>query len=546
MAHVVLLNGSATAADAGSMPAPGHSPQTPAGPAPPLVRPMPSSGLRGWIGPVLVTVVAAVLRFVHLGRPDDIIFDETYYVKDALALLRFGFERDAVEDANEMILAQDAAWDQLDIFTDTASFVVHPPLGKWVISVGELAFGVTPFGWRFAVALLGTLSVLMTARIMRRLTRSDVVGTVAGLLVALDGLHIVMSRTALLDMSLMFLVLAAFGFMLLDRDAVRGRVSAMWPVGSGRTARGLGPGPIGRLGPGLGVRPWRIAAGATLGLAVGVKWSGLWFMALFGVLAVVWDLQLRRELRVRHPLRGVVLRDLGPAVLSIVGVGLVAYLATWTGWLVTSDGYDRQWASTHPGLPFVPDALRSLAEYHRAAWSFHVGLDSPHSYRSSAWSWPVMSRPTSFSYDSEGLSCGADRCSAEVLALGNPILWWVGLIALAHNAWRAVAGRDWRSGALLVGYAAGWVPWLVFHGRTIFTFYAIVLVPFLAGMLAISLATLPGGVDASPARRRWGLIAAGTVLLLIVVATWFFLPIWTGQVLPYEQWNWRMWMPTWV
>lgn len=511
-----------------------HRPTVDAGPAarPRLHRPLPSTGLRGWIGPLLVTALAAVLRFVHLGRPDDIIFDETYYVKDALGLLRFGFERDAIEGANEVILARDAPWDQLDIFTEKASFVVHPPLGKWLIATGEWAFGVTPFGWRFGVAVLGTLSVLMTARIIRRLTRSDVVGTVAGLLVALDGLHIVMSRTALLDMPLMFLVLAAFGLLLLDRDAVRRRADS---------TTGWGP-----LGPGLGLRPWRIAAGVALGLACGVKWSGLWYMALFGLLTVAWDLQLRRALGVPHPLRAVVLRDIGPAVLSIVGAGLVAYLLTWTGWLVTDGGYDRQWAATNPGLPFIPDALRSLAAYHRAAWGFHVGLDSPHSYRSSAWSWPVMSRPTSFSYDSEGLDCGADRCSAEVLALGNPIIWWAGLLALVHNGWRAVAGRDWRSGALLVGYLAGWLPWLVFHGRTIFTFYAIVLVPFLAGMLAISLASLPGGVDASPARRRWGLVAAGGVLLAVVAATWFFLPIWTGQVLPYEEWNWRMWMPTWV
>ena len=175
-----------------------------------------------------------------------------------------------------------------------------------------------------------------------------------------------------------------------------------------------------------------------------------------------------------------------------------------------------------------------------------MGLDSDHSYKSSAWSWPVMTRPTSFYYEAPTGTCGADRCSEEVLALGNPIIWWAGLLALLHNAWRAVAGRDWRSGALLAGYLAGWVPWLIFHGRTIFTFYAILLVPFLAGMLAISLASLAGGPDASVARRKRGILAVGAFLLLVLVATWFFLPIWTGEVLPYEQWDWRMWMPTWV
>lgn len=501
-----------------------------------LSRPLPSAGLRGWLGPLAVTVLAGVLRFVDLGRPHAVIFDETYYVKDALALLRFGSERGTVEGADELMLAADSAWHQLDIFTADPAFVVHPPLGKWVIALGEWAFGVDPFGWRFGVAVLGTVSVLLTARIIRRLTRSDLIGTVAGLLVALDGLHLVMSRSALLDITLVFFVVAGFGCLLLDRDAARRRADAWLTLWDGN--------PVIR-GPGFGIRPWRIAAGLSLGLACGVKWSGLWYVALFGLLTVYWDLQLRRQMGVARPVHAVLLRDAGPAFLSIVGVGLVAYLATWTGWLVNDGGYHRDWAQSSPGLPLVPDALRSLAEYHRAAWVFHVGLSSEHAYMSSAWSWPVMSRPTSFFYEAPD-GCAADHCAQEVLSLGNPLIWWVGLLALLHNVWRAVAGRDWRSGALLVGYVAGWVPWLVFHGRTIFTFYAVALVPFLAGMVAISLASLAGGEQASPARRRWGTIVAGLVLVLIIATTWFFLPVWTGEVLPYDQWNWRMWLPTWV
>lgn len=501
---------------------------------------MPSAGLRGWIGPLVVTVVAGVLRFTDLGRPDALIFDETYYVKDALALLRFGYERNAVDGADALILEQDGRWDAVEVFQDSASFVVHPPVGKWVIAAGEWAFGVTPFGWRFAVALLGTLSVLMTARIMRRLTRSDLVGTVAGLLVALDGLHLVMSRSALLDLTLMFWVLAAFGALLLDRDAVRRRADAWRTLWEGQPMA---------VGPGFGVRPWRIAAGVALGLACGTKWSGLWYVALLGLLCVFWDLQVRRALGVRRPVVGVLLRDAGPALLSLVGLAALVYVATWAGWLLSDGGYDREWAATNPGpgwLPgVVPDALRSLAEYHRAAWAFHVGLDSPHSYRSSAWSWPFMSRPTSFSYDTTG-SCGTNSCAAEVLALGNPVIWWAGLLALGHHAWRAVAGLDWRSGALLAGYLAGWLPWMVFHNRTIFTFYAVVLVPFLAGMLAMSLAALAGGPQAPEARRRNGTLAAAGVLLAVVAAAWYLHPIWTGQVLTYDQWHWRMWMPTWV
>lgn len=504
-----------------------------------LYRAFPSHGWRGWVGPLAVTVLAALLRLVDLGRPHAVVFDETYYVKDGLSLLRFGYERDAVQGADKILLAHTGGVGDLDIWKDTASYVVHPPVGKWVIGAGQLVLGPNPTGWRIAVALLGTLAVLMTARIVRRLTRSDWVGTLAGLLLAVDGLHIVMSRTALLDGSLSFLILAAFGFLLRDRDAVRRRADA-W--------RNLWDGHPVTFGPGFGPRPWRIAAGVALGLACGVKWSGLWYVAFFGVLTFLWDLQVRRALGVRRPFTAAVVRDGIPAFASLVVLPFFVYLGTWAGWFLHPGGYDRQWAATHPAsglVGLVPDAVRSLAEYHRSAWAFHVGLTSGHAYKSSAWSWPLMSRPTSFWYETP-TDCPAEKCSAEVLALGNPIIWWAGLVAIFHQLWRWAAARDWRSGALLCGYFAGWAPWLLYHSRTIFTFYAIVQTPFLVALLAMSLASLPGGPQASEGRREWGLYLAGAIVVLAVIAAWFFYPVWTGQMLTYNQWHLRMWLPTWV
>ena len=152
---------------------------------------MPAGGWRGWAGPVLVTLIAAVLRLVDLGRPNAIAFDETYYVKDGLSLLLFGYERGSVDGADKIILDTGGGASGLtSIFKPDASFVVHPPVGKWVIASGEQVFGVTPFGWRIAVAVLGTISILMVARIARRLTRSNLVGILAGFLLALDGMHL--------------------------------------------------------------------------------------------------------------------------------------------------------------------------------------------------------------------------------------------------------------------------------------------------------------------------------------------------------------------
>lgn len=479
--------------------------------------------------------IGGVLRFVNLGRPDAFAFDEVYYAKDALALLRFGYEQQFDDSANDLILASDGNWRTLEVFKPDPSFVVHPPFGKWAIASGEWLFGVNPFGWRFAVAVLGTLAVLMTARIARRLTRSDLIGVVAGLFLALDGMHIVTSRTAVLDMVLSFTVLAAFGCLLLDRDQVRRRFSDRVPLAASDW------------GPRLGMRPWRWAAGISLGLACGVKWSGLWYVAAFGLLTVIWDVALRRRLGVSRPWSTTILRSGPPAFLAIVGSAIVVYLVTWTGWFITDGGWGRQWADADSSI--VPAGIRSLWHYHADAWRFHVGLTSDHSYESNPLSWFMQTRPTSFYWKSlangEG-GCEVDSCAAEVLALGNPVIWWLGSAALLYQVWRWAAHRDWRSGAVLLAVVAGWVPWLLYLDRTIFTFYSVVIVPYIAIALAMAVGSILGPQSAPPERRRWGAIGAGSIVLLAVVAAWWFYPVWTAEVIPYVQWQWRMWMPTWV
>ena len=106
----------------------------------------PASGWAGWSGPIAAGVLAADLRLPGLGRPHALVFDETYYAKDALSLLRYGYERKTVEGANELLLSG-----QSGIFTTEPSYVVHPPVGKWAIALGEQLFGATPFGWRIVV-----------------------------------------------------------------------------------------------------------------------------------------------------------------------------------------------------------------------------------------------------------------------------------------------------------------------------------------------------------------------------------------------------------
>ena len=62
--------------------------------------------------------------------------------------------------------------------------------------------------------------------------------------------------------------------------------------------------------------------------------------------------------------------------------------------------------------------------------------------------------------------------------------------------------------------------------------------------LAMMLGALVGAPGAE--RRRTGTLVAASIMVLVVIAAWWFYPVWTAEVIPYAQWTWRMWMPTWV
>ncbi|MDH2430913.1 phospholipid carrier-dependent glycosyltransferase, partial [Sphaerisporangium sp. TRM90804] len=68
-----------------------------------LVPPFPGSPLWGWLGPLLVAAFGALLRFPRLGEPKAVVFDETFYAKDGLSLLKYGVERTFLGSESDLI-----------------------------------------------------------------------------------------------------------------------------------------------------------------------------------------------------------------------------------------------------------------------------------------------------------------------------------------------------------------------------------------------------------------------------------------------------------
>src|SRR5690606_4593269 len=111
------------------------------------------------------------------------------YVRGAYSLLHLGYEGDWEKDEGTF-----AQGDYSKLATD-GDYVVHPMVGKLLIALGMRVAGVNPFGWRLAAAVVGILTVLVVALLVRSMLRSTLWGGVAGVLLAVDGEAIVLSRT---------------------------------------------------------------------------------------------------------------------------------------------------------------------------------------------------------------------------------------------------------------------------------------------------------------------------------------------------------------
>lgn len=473
---------------------------------------LPGDTARGWIVAGGVALIAAVLRLIGLTHPKGLIFDEVYYAQDAGELLAHGVE-----------------W---DVELDAGAYVAHPPLGKWCIALGQWIFGYDEFGWRISAVAAGVVSVVLITMLARRLTGSTVLGGIAGLLMAVDGLHFVLSRTALLDIFVMTFLLGAFYLLVADRDARRSRWLAALENGVDPAAGERPPFAV----------PWlRLAAGVVSGLAMGVKWSALWFILLFIVLTIAWEWRLRVTVGACRPLRATVAGETG-WIFSFGFASVAAYLATWTGWFLNDDSSFRHWLRDNGSAePPVLGALYNLFQYHVDVLRFHEELTSEHTYQSWPWQWILNARPVAFFWSSD-VECGAERCASEVLLLGTPLLWWAFIPALLALTWWGLVKRDWRAWAILGGAAAGLAPWLAYPERTMFFFYAMPAQPFLILAVVFALGMIIGSPTASPERRLTGSLIATAYVVLVLLCFAFFYPLYTGQPMPYDDWNARIWL----
>lgn len=472
------------------------------------------------LGLLGLLLFSLALRFWGLGRFNMLVFDEVYFPKFASHYLK-----------------------------GIPLFEGHPPLSTYILAIGIWIADHTPIGaspvrndasglflapmsYRWLDALLGSLIPIVTAAIAYELSHRRSFALLAGLFVAVDGLFLVESRYGLINVFLILFGLLGHWLLLagLNRD---------------RDRRSL----------------WLIGAGVCLGAAPAIKWNGLgYLLGVYLLLSIAWGLRIWNALKRRdvrgaglptqpNPLQN--LTQIHP-VQVIATLGLIPALTYYLSWL--------PYLRLTPGVSFLEWQSRIIDYHHRVG-----GMDA-HPYCSRWYSWVLMLRPVAYFYKtSHGLNepppivgpplpVAAERAIYDVHAMGNPVLWWFTVVAIAllialltarASVWlrqRPVGlddGYTWTALYIIVNWAANLLPW-VSVTRCVFIYHYMpsVLFAFMALALVIDRWL------ASP--RDWQRILGLTAVFLILIAFVYWLPMFLGLPMTPEAVVARRWLRSWI
>lgn len=388
--------------------------------------------------------------------------------------------------AQEMAKGNRAAWESYSKAPEGMAFEwTHPPLGKEISALGILAFGNNTLGWRFFQALFGALGVLFIYLLGKNLFGAKSAGLIASLLYSFESFFFVLSRITMVDIFISdFLILAS-----------------LFIVKYARTRRYL----------------YLVLVGFFCGAAVSVKWSGVYIAEFLGGVALflmyyfeVYSTSSRDRDFIRS-----VLRIIPRMALAFVVVPLLVYLATY--------------------IPFFyhGNSFQDFLNLQNNMYGYHGGVTATHPYQSSWWQWPLMLRPVYLSVENLG-----EGLNAHIYLIGNPFLWYTGLLFLLLGIFQAVRKETPALLFSVLSVFAYWLPWALSPRKVVFLYHYLPSLIFLLMTSAYFLNEL------------WKGSGKGKVLVAIYICIaggvfFYFYPILSGLPIKDTEIDRFMWLGSW-
>lgn len=379
-----------------------------------------------------VALASFLMRIIHINYSDNgyPVFDEKHYVSQAHQMIFNNF----IEN------------------NPGYGLVVHPPTGKFLISLGIELFGYTPLGWRFTSIIAGIIVVLCTMFIAHKITGSLSIGIITAILINIEGVTFIMSRVGMLDSFLAACIAMITVCLLMEFSEDRSNVPFYqhW---------------------------WLLAAGILCGITMSIKISGVYYAAFAGIFMVAFYAIKTRSVRKT-------LNSFGTGLIFFFIIPVSIFFMSYTKWFTNENSVYRHAiessmdTSDFPEFPsHLPLTLQNFLYYQLGVLEFHSGLKSDpatyHPWESNSWQWAIAERPMLFYSNNHGAN-GTEN----IWLLGNLPLWWMFIPVIVFSIVR-LCMKDLKWIIVLGGFITGYLPWLIMHERQSYFFYVTPLAMFL-------------------------------------------------------------------
>lgn len=365
----------------------------------------------------------------------------------------------------------------------------HPPLGKTFISIGIRIFGMNPFGWRFMGTLFGVMMVPLMYLFGLKVFKERRYAFLAAFLIMFDFMRLAQTRLATIDSYSCFFVIAMYYFMY-DYFTEKSYNKPLW--------KSFIP---------------LFLCGIMFGLGAASKWTCLYAGAGLAILffmakALEINNYVSGRVKGKGTIEDYLLKNFLPTCLACVVFFIIIPGAIYL-------------LSYLPYMASKPDMSlwQIMLDNQKAMYNYHSGLDATHSFGSPWYTWLIDYRPIwYYSGSGAGLASGMD---ATIVSMGNPAIWWLGLICVIPCLYFAFKRREKGMIMVFIAYALQLFPWILVT-RVCFIYHYFTAIPFLMFMIVYVIKVL----------REDKVISKYVVLgymIIVVILFIMFYPALTGM-----------------